>query len=166
MHKEAEAQHCTRQRFPPNHSCITQWVITTVHSSQHTSQLPTSLPWFSPSSHLQYGVSHGPGWAGFPYSDPFRRRQELRATCLKIPSRPAFVFEEVEWLVDPPGGQRSRSSRGRSAGVKAGGVPTSIECLSICTVRADGKQRGNRAGMFDWGEMHRQSLCWQTPLIF
>lgn len=39
-----------------------------------------------------------------------------------------LCLEEMERSSDPPR-QRSRSSGGRSAGVKAEGVPTSIECL-------------------------------------
>lgn len=128
MHKQAEAQYCTRQRFPPDRSCITQWVITPVHSSQHTSPAASIFSSVFPSSRFKCNWSQSTGWTG-----ECEVLEEMWVTGTRLQIHLSACFEGKERLGGHPG-QRLCSSAGRSGGVKAAGLPTSIECLYLPTL--------------------------------
>lgn len=89
----------------------------------------------------------------FSHSEPLKRRYRTRGAAFEDPhSAWLCVRGQTESSGDPPG-QRSRSSRGRSAGVEAEGVTTSIECLYPPT-RRERKVEKRRVGSWEMPSVH------------
>lgn len=144
---------CTRQRFPPNHSCITLRVITPARSSQYASQLPTSLAHFS---HFTYSIVAvlQPCLVLDSLHPLAALGKGVKAPRLKVLSGPAFVLQRWRDRMILRG-WRFRSSPGRSAGVKDEGVPTSSVHTHTQACSLDVELRGVTDG-----EWHREGLCW------